>query len=370
MAGTESNSNATVAQAVARLRAGELVAFPTETVYGLGADALNPAAVERVFALKGRPSHNPLIVHVTGIDMARSLAAEWPDWAQVLASRFWPGPLTIVVPSHARVSLNVRAGGPTVALRAPAHPIAQALLMLFGGPLVGPSANRSGFVSPTAARHVLLGFPEAVARGDLVVLDGGPCQTGIESTVVAMNDAPGVGGGGVGGVGGVLRVLRPGVIGPVALAEALNVPVDRIALGPAPNEVLSATNEPLASPGLLASHYAPRARAVLFRREQWGELVAWEQAQASPRSGGPIAVLSRGPWPSAMPNLGGAGRVIALPMDAEGYARGLYAALRELDETNPTLIAIEAPPMPGEGADELWAAIADRLARASKPWVA
>lgn len=343
-------------RAAAALRLGGLVAFPTETVYGLGADALNPLAVAAVFALKGRPAHNPLIVHVTGPDMARQLAAEWPPWADTLARAFWPGPLTIVLPASPRVPHAVRAGGPTVALRAPAHPTAEALLAAFGGPLVGPSANPSGFVSPTTAEHVRAGFPDAVAHGDLLVLDGGPCRSGIESTVVAMTpDA-------------TLRVLRPGVIGPSELAAVLGLPADRVvfSLQHADAGAPASVCTPLASPGQLASHYAPRAPAVLVTRDQWPTLLASLPADRR-RS---VALLARGPWPES-----GAARQITLPDEPGGFAAGLYAALRELDALAPTLITIEAPPAPppagsppagtGSRDADLWRAIADRLARAT-----
>ena len=351
---------ALIDRAAAALRLGGLVAFPTETVYGLGADALNPFAVAAVFALKGRPAHNPLIVHVTGPDMARQLAADWPPWAETLARAFWPGPLTIVLPASPRVPHAVRAGGPTVALRAPAHPVAQALLAAFGGPLVGPSANPSGFVSPTTAEHVRAGFPDAVADGDLIVLDGGPCRAGIESTVVAISPD------------GTLRVLRPGVIGPSELAAALGLPADRVVSAPQHTDDAAAASAPghapLASPGQLASHYAPRAPAVLVSRDQWPALLASLPTDHR-RS---IALLARGAWPGS-----GAARQVTLPDEPAGYAAGLYAALRELDALAPSLIAIEAPPAPppagstpslaGAGARdaELWRAVADRLARAT-----
>ncbi|MGQ0628206.1 MAG: L-threonylcarbamoyladenylate synthase, partial [Phycisphaerales bacterium] len=221
-----------IMSAAERLRAGGLVAFPTETVYGLGADAFNPRAVDAVFTAKGRPSHNPLIVHVSGPDMAQALVADWTPAADALARRFWPGPLTLVLPRSRSVLDAVTAGGPTVAVRSPDHPTAIALLFAFGGPLVGPSANRSGGVSPTCAAHVRAGFDSS----EVTVLDGGTCPTGIESTVLSLATpaAP--------------EVLRPGVIGPAELSRCLGVTV-RIAA------MTSQPNGPLMSPGMLESHY-------------------------------------------------------------------------------------------------------------------
>ena len=171
-----------IAAAAQRLREGRLVAFPTETVYGLGADALSEPAVARVFAAKGRPSHNPLIVHVSSIEMAQRVVKEWTREADALARAFWPGPLTLVLEKAACVPGSVTGNGPNVAVRWPRHPVAAALIESFGGPIVGPSANPSGFVSPTTAWHV----HQAFAGMDVLVLDGGPCEVGIESTVVSL----------------------------------------------------------------------------------------------------------------------------------------------------------------------------------------
>jgi L-threonylcarbamoyladenylate synthase len=326
-----------LARAVDRLRSGGIVAFPTETVYGLGADALRDDAVARVFALKGRPAHNPLIVHVTGRDMVERVAAEWPDAAERLARAFWPGPLSIVVPRRAEVPDAVVAGGPTVAVRCPDHPLALALLFQFGGPLVGPSANRSGRTSPTTADHVRRSFGEA----DLVILDGGPCATGLESTVLAIPpDAP-------------ARILRPGVIGARDLAAVLG----RAVVQPPPGAGAAAAG-PLASPGLLASHYAPVARTILFDEDRWPDLV-----RRATGGGGPVAVITHRRRALPPPN-----RVIVLPEDAREYAALLYAALRQADDAGPALIAIERPPAAADAASDdapIWTAVADRLARAA-----
>jgi L-threonylcarbamoyladenylate synthase len=315
-----------IAQAVARLRAGGLVAFPTETVYGLGADALNSRAVEAVFIAKGRPAHNPLIVHVADEPAAARLVAFWPPDASKLARAFWPGPLTIVLPKSAGIPDAVTAGGPTVAVRCPAHHVALALLAAFGGPLVGPSANPSGTVSPTTAEHVRQSF----SPDEVMVLDGGPCRAGIESTVVTLAEDP-------------PRILRPGVISADELASVLGrsgIPADS---GPR-----AAPEASLESPGRLPVHYAPRARATLIDTADLGPLLA--------RTRDPLAVLSYTLTTVSAPHT-----LLRMPTDAAAYAARLYAALRQADAINPTLIAIERPPTTGS----LWHAIADRLARAT-----
>lgn len=319
-----------LAEAVRRLRSGGLVAFPTETVYGLGADALDERAVRRVFALKGRPPGNPLIVHVPDEAGARKVAGDWPAEASALAARFWPGPLTIVVPRSARLPALVTAGGPTVAVRCPDHHLTLALLEAFGGPLVGPSANPSGQVSPTSAEHVRAAFREE----DVFVLDGGPCRGGIESTVVSLAEPA--------------RVLRAGLITPAQVAEAIGRPVETARAGET-----SPAGETAPSPGRQSHHYAPRARAVLFDRGQWPGVLE--------SGAGPVAVLTHSGQTAPRPHT-----VIAMPASAPAYAARLYAALREADALNPALIAIERPPDGPEDA-EIWGAIADRLARATAP---
>jgi L-threonylcarbamoyladenylate synthase len=226
-----------IADAVQVLRAGGLVAMPTETVYGLAARALDEEAVARVYAVKGRPPHHPLIAHVEGEEQARKLAASWPERASVLARAFWPGPLTVVVDRAAHVPAAVAGGGPSIAIRAPSHPVALALLHALGEPLAAPSANRFQGLSPTMAEHVVKQLGDAV---DLV-LDAGPCESGIESTVVDLR-------------GGRPRILRPGALDLAALRRVLQ-DVE------APNESLRAS-EPRVSPGMEARHYAPRARLL------------------------------------------------------------------------------------------------------------
>jgi L-threonylcarbamoyladenylate synthase len=211
------------------LRAGKLVAFPTETVYGLGANALDEAAVRGIFDTKGRPTSSPLIVHVTGIEMARELAAEWPEKAEFLARKFWPGPLTIIVAKTARVPDIVTAGLPSVGVRMPAHPVAMALLEAAGIPIAAPSANRFTELSPTTAEHVREAFP------DILTLDGGPCAVGIESTVISL-------------AGPVPRILRPGMITQQQIEEVIG-PVET---GAGPE-----------SPGQHPRHYSPRTPVIL-----------------------------------------------------------------------------------------------------------
>lgn len=331
-----------IAIAVQRLRAGELVAFPTETVYGLGADALSDAAVKRVFEVKGRPAHNPLIVHVSGEAMARRVAADWPEDARKLAARFWPGPLSIVVPKAQSVPAIVTGSGPNVAVRCPSHPLTLALLEAFGGPLVGPSANVSGFVSPTAAEHVREAFDER----DVMVLDGGPCTGGIESTVVSV-------------VGGKARVLRSGLIDAAVIGEVLGREVECADSGVISTTPTAAT--PAEAPGQMSSHYAPKARAVMIDAGDVESLIG--------RVTGECVVITHtkaedAPTPLP-PHSGRVGKthVIRMPVDARGYARRLYAALREADAMHPELIVIVTPP--DESKNPVWRAVRDRVKRAT-----
>ncbi|MCJ2068332.1 threonylcarbamoyl-AMP synthase [Methylobacterium sp. J-030] len=310
-----------LAEAAALLRAGELVAFPTETVYGLGADATDPAAVARIFAAKDRPRFNPLIAHVADADAALADGA-FDEWALRLAEAFWPGPLTLVVPARpkSRVCDLARAGLPSVALRVPAHPLAQALLVAVGRPVAAPSANRSGRVSPTRAGHVLDDLAGRIAA----VLDGGDTPVGVESTVVAC-------------LGGPPRLLRPGGITRAAL---------RAVLGHDPAAPEAADSDRPAGPGMLASHYAPRARVRLDAvRIEPGEAVLLFG------SGCPEGLEQA----RAALNLSPAG-------DAGEAAARLFGALRELDASGADTIAVA--PIPSEGLGE---AIRDRLARAAAP---
>ena len=309
------------------LRAGGMVAFPTETVYGLGADALRDEAVRGVYELKGRPRHNPMIVHVADEAMARGVAAEWPERASSLAHRFWPGPLTLVLRRSASVPDLVTAGHRTVGVRCPDHPIALALIRAFGGPIVGPSANPSGGVSPTRAEHVRAGFPGV----DLLVLDGGACRTGIESTVLSLVHDP-------------ARILRPGVVSREEIGEEVQASIPGAGLDEEPGGAMS-------SPGRMASHYAPRARVELFDGAQWPGVVAGAPSES--------VVITHNPARVGEPGV----RFVRLPEGAVAYAAHLYAALREADALGSGLILIERP----EGRGGLWTAIHDRLERAAGP---
>lgn len=307
------------------LRAGRLVAFPTETVYGLGARADQSAAVRAIFEAKGRPSMNPLIVHVADLAAARALAARWTEAAETLARAFWPGPLTLVLDvNHGAVAPEVTASGPTVALRVPAHPVARALLAEVGLPLAAPSANRSTRISPTTAEHVLKSLD---GRIDLV-LDGGPTGYGIESTIVDVSRSPAV-------------LLRPGALALSTLAARVDI-VDPGALLVSPDEIARA-------PGGHARHYAPRARVRLLpAAELRAELLALRA------TGARVGALERAP--ASAPD----GPCEQLPAEPAGYAEGLYAALHRLDDAGCAWILIAEPP---EGP--AWAAIRDRLRRAA-----
>ncbi len=311
-----------IARAAAALRAGCLVAFPTETVYGLGALALDADAVRRIFAAKGRPAHNPLIVHIADISEVSQVAASWPDAAERLARRFWPGPLTLVVPRGAAVPDATTAGGPTVALRVPAHPVALALLRATGAPIAAPSANRSGELSPTRAEHVLRGLD---GRIDLV-LDAGPTTGGVESTVVDVSKSP-------------PRLLRPGLIGPAEL-EAVIGPIVR------PSAIQ--TDAALPSPGMLPRHYAPRT-PLECSADGRGRVEEWL------RSGARVGWLTPAPTLTSPLLI-----AIPTPTDPAGYAAMLYEALHMLDGAGLDRIVVDLPP----DGDE-WLAVRDRLARAA-----
>jgi L-threonylcarbamoyladenylate synthase len=331
-----------ISAAIERLRAGGVVAFPTETVYGLGADALSERAVARVYELKGRPTINPLIVHVSGPEMAARLVEEWTEDAAALARTYWPGPLTMVLPravpsGECRVPSAeggkqmvpdlVTAGGPTIAVRCPDHPVALALLFGLESPLVGPSANVSGGVSPTQAAHVR----EAFSAEDVMVLEGGACRAGIESTVLDLSSAR-------------PRILRPGLIDAGELAAALGRPVEEAGAG----AVERPTGAPLASPGMLARHYAPRTHAVMVDERDVDSTLR--------RFPGGAIVISRGGVSVEAPHF-----VLEIRGDAQEYAHFLYTALREADARGLAGIVIVRPPEDSP----LWLAIHDRLRRAT-----
>jgi L-threonylcarbamoyladenylate synthase len=317
-----------IERAVQLLREGRLVAFPTETVYGIGADATSADAVKRIFAAKGRPPTNPLIVHVADIEAAKRYTTSWSDAAQTLAAAWWPGPLTLVLPKHPSIVDEATAGLQTVGIRVPDHPLALQLLRAFDGAVAAPSANRSNHVSPTTADHVRHELGDSV---DLI-LDGGPCAVGIESTVLDLT-------------GDVPTILRPGgvsqkqiefILGPIKVREGQ-------AAGDAPSN----------SPGQLPVHYAPRTRAIRFTTAQRGLI----HPQTNAQSNGivvlsPLQIFKK--W----------GPIIAMPNDPAQYAKHIYAVLRELDDMNLHTIYVELPPDKPE-----WAAIRDRLCRATIPLV-
>ena len=312
-------SDSEIARAAASLRAGGLVAFPTETVYGLGADASNPIALERMFAAKGRPSDHPVIVHLrAGEDLAR-WSRDIPAIARRLADQFWPGPLTLVLRRAAGVLDAITGGQETVGLRTPAHPVAQRLLQAFGGGIAAPSANRFGRISPTTAQHVRDELGAAVD----IVLDGGPCEVGIESTIVDLST-------------GAPVLLRPGWIAAAEIEAVTGLPVSRPASG-----------SPRA-PGTLAAHYAPKIPLLLASSSSLEQVVRDVI--------GPVAVLAR----RVQPTGSSAALWEVAAADAETYAHDLYAVLRSFERSGCALIVVEAPPEVAE-----WDAVRDRLTRAA-----
>jgi L-threonylcarbamoyladenylate synthase len=302
--------NLSIKEAAARIRAGGVVAFPTETVYGLGANALDPSAVRRIYELKARPATSPLIVHVSSSEMARGVVAEWPPLAEDLARRWWPGPLTMVLPKSAAIPEIVTAGLSTVGVRMPAHPVARELIEEAGVPVAAPSANRFMGLSPTTAAHVRAAFGDSIG-----VLDGGASQVGIESTIVAIEN-------------GSLKLLRPGMIAfeDPAFAE---LKVESVESG-----------SPHPAPGMHERHYSPRTPMLLVR-----------DPEELPNGAGAY-VWRQNPSETA--------RAVQMPAGATSYAARLYAVLHELDAENLPWIAVELPPETPE-----WAAIRDRLMRAA-----
>lgn len=323
---------AIIERAAALLRAGQVVAFPTETVYGLGADALNDAAVAAVFVAKGRPSNNPVIVHVADVSAARRIVSDWPTAADQLAARFWPGPLTMVLPKAPCVPVIVTAGGATVAVRVPAHPVALALIRAAGAPLAAPSANRSGYISPTRAAHVL----RSLAGRIPMILDGGSTTGGLESTVIDLSVSQ-------------PRILRPGLI---SEAELRSLVPDLEGFSPPTNPAHEQSAAPLRSPGQLARHYAPQAMVELLPDHR---SAAARVATLLDR-GLSVGWLSRVEDVDSRANL----RRVWMGAGADTYAALLYARLHDLDAVGVDRIIIELPP-----AGDEWAAIRDRLRRAS-----
>jgi L-threonylcarbamoyladenylate synthase len=305
-------------EAARRLLRGMVVALPTETVYGLAACTFNPAALQHIYALKGRPSDNPLIAHVLDAQHARRLTTIWTNRAQQLADAFWPGPLTIILPRHPDVPDAAAGGRPTIAIRAPRHDVFRAVLARTGEPLSAPSANRSGHISPTRAQHVADDFADAA---DLLILDGGVSVYGIESTVVDLTVDPPV-------------ILRPGAVTLKQLRAVV------------PTIIAQRHDTQAHSPGTSDRHYAPRTPARCMPRAALIE----ELAQTRDRA----VVLTFGAWEVPSPHVS-----IVMPIDAERFAHELYDALRAGDARRVDRLLIEEPP-----DDDAWHAIRDRIRRA------
>jgi len=313
-----------ILQAASLLQAGKLVAIPTETVYGLGADALNTNAIQKIYAAKNRPMTNPLIIHLPNDEAMSDWAIDIPKHAWTLAKKYWPGPLTLILPKHPRVPLSATGNQNSVGLRVPNHPMALALLKVFGGGIAAPSANRYGRISPTTAAHV---EEELGSQVDLI-LDGGPCQVGIESTIISM-------------LGEEPIVLRQGSLSAVEIADTLGLP-----------SISYRTSSATQVPGQSESHYAPSKSLYLV--EQIRFLDAVQQLE---KRGDKFSVLSFGVKPKAFLSQH---LWISASNDPASYAHHLYAYLRLLDHSPGDFILVEAPP-----TDIAWAAVIDRLRRAS-----
>lgn len=311
-----------IEQAAELLRQGKLVGIPTETVYGLGADASNPEAVAKIFAAKGRPADHPLIVHLAYAAQIKDWAADVPDVAWDLAREFWPGPLTLILRKKPSVPMAVTGGQDTVALRVPNNPVTLWLLRVFGGGVAAPSANRFGRISPTTAQHV------SEELGDSIdcILDGGPCSVGVESTIVDLTDSQ-------------PTILRPGRITRSQLEAVLKT------------DVALKSQHKIRAPGMLASHYAPSTPAYLCATE---ELLTMFDAQSS--QGKHIGILLMSAELQSLPSA----HTLQLPHEAEHYEAALYSALRKLDSLGLDTILIERPPV-----GEEWMAVNDRLSKAT-----
>lgn len=313
-----------LAEAAGLLAAGNLVAFPTETVYGLGANALSAEAIDRLYAAKGRPRANPLIVHVADPESARSYCANWPDSAERLAQAFWPGPLTLVLPHGGTIAPGVTAGGDTVALRVPAHPVARALLRAAGIPVAAPSANPSGGISPTLPDHVLQGLGGKIAG----LVSAGPCERGVESTVIDLSGCDPV-------------LLRPGPLTPEEIAQVLGIPPEKLLISAA-----TGMEGPEKSPGRMGRHYAPKAQVVCVDTPE----EARSRCERWNREG------KRHTWLALEPGPGS----ILLPSSPAGALHLIYNCLHEIDSQGVDHIVVVLPPPEGR-----WLAFRDRLLRAS-----
>lgn len=321
-------TNAEIRQAADLLKAGRLVAFPTETVYGLGADAENPEALARLYAVKGRPTNHPVIVHVSDPIQLSDWAVDIPAIAYRLAEAFWPGPLTLILKRSSRVPDAVTGGQDTVGIRVPDHPVALALLQAFGGGVAAPSANRFGRLSPTTAAHVQQDLGDDVD----CVLDGGACQVGVESTIVAFRAGQPV-------------ILRPGMITAGQIEAVLSTVMDSPQSFSRSEQSGSTVSR---APGTLASHYAPRTPVRL-------KTVDEIRAHLSLPEGWKVGVLS-----FSGPAMAQAEAWVAMPDEPDAYARLLYGKLRELDGLDLSEIWVERVPQEG-----VWAAVSDRLQRAA-----
>jgi L-threonylcarbamoyladenylate synthase len=317
-----------VLRAAELLRAGEIVALPTETVYGLAANALDEKAVAKIFEIKGRPANNPIIVHIASIEMVKSCVKNFPALAEKLAGSFWPGPLTIVLPRAKKIPDIVTAGGATVGIRWPSHPFIQAVIRECNFPLAAPSANLSNQISPTNAEHVRKSLSGKIP----LIVDGGQSQVGIESTVLDLTASP-------------PQILRPGMIHAESLAAVC---------GEIRNSEFGIRNSELRSPGLLKKHYSPKAKLMVLTWRDDADLSS--QLSTFNLQPSTCFILAHARIPSGE-NFAG---VSVIPHDAEAFARAIYAELHGCDEAGAQFVVVEAPPETPE-----WSGIADRLRRAS-----
>jgi L-threonylcarbamoyladenylate synthase len=299
-----------ITKATTLLKDGGVVSFATETVYGIGCDTFNIDAIKTIYALKNRPNNNPMIAHILDVAWVNQLATDWCEQCDLLAEAFWPGPLTIVLPKKENVPSEACGGFGTIAMRCPSHPVARMLLTSFDSPISAPSANVSGRISPTTAKHV-----EDEFAGEVLIINGGSCEKGIESTVISMVDTP--------------TVLRLGSVSLEAIESRIG------------NVWCASSTTQTNSPGTTLRHYAPHAPVKLFTKEQVSELDDTTCV---------VLALHGTPQKSK--------QIIQMPTTSDLYARHLYASLREADTANPKVIAIESPP---SGAQ--WNAIHDRLHR-------
>lgn len=336
-------AQAAVEQAAQALRAGALVGLPTETVYGLAADANNPHAVAQIFQAKGRPADHPLIVHVAQASDVAHFARDVPAFAQALMRAFWPGPLTLILPRRAQVGAVAAGGQASIGLRCPAHPVAQALLKraqalgVLG--VAAPSANRFGRVSPTTAQHVASEFPQG--DGDaLLILDGGACQVGIESTIVDCSR-------------GVPVLLRPGGVSRAALLAVLS-DFGQALVTPEQALQLSQQSTPKAS-GTLTTHYAPQAKVRLMTLAQMQTELAQREGQGNPTAHLALYVREPVPFQTKAPL-----QVLTMPDQAAAAAQALFADLRQMDGPSTREIWVQTPPVSPE-----WEGVSDRLRRAA-----